>query len=116
VVSAPPDWLDRLLGVLLDNACKYSPEGGNVRVTVRTDGSRIALTVDDSGPGIPEAERSRVFDRFRRANDTGTGAGLGLAIADEIVRATNGRWALGDAPTGGARMSVSWPRSRIASA
>src|SRR6476661_4194696 len=63
VVTAPPEWLDRLLGVLLDNACKYSPEGGSVTVSVAAERNRIALTVDDAGPGIPEAERARIFDR-----------------------------------------------------
>ena len=110
VVTAPPEWLDRLLGVLLDNACKYSPEGGTVTVSVAAERSRIALTVDDAGPGIPEAERARIFDRFHRATDSTGGAGLGLAIADAIVRATGGQWRVGAAPAGGARMTVSWPR------
>src|SRR6185503_1982025 len=107
--------LDRLLGTLLDNACKYSPEGGSVRVSVATDGPRIRLTVDDSGPGIPEEERERIFDRFHRAATGATnaagGAGLGLAIADSIVRATNGRGRIGTSASGGASMSVSWPRA-----
>jgi two-component system sensor histidine kinase CiaH len=109
VVSAPPDWLDRLLGVLVDNACKYSPDGGLVAISIGAHGGRASLTVDDSGPGIPEADRSRVFDRFHRATDTAGGAGLGLAIGDAIVRATHGRWSIGASPSGGARMSVSWP-------
>jgi two-component system sensor histidine kinase CiaH len=111
VIAAPPEWLDRLLGVLLDNACKYAPEGGRVDVTVAVDGSRVALTVDDSGPGIPEAERTRIFDRFHRATDRQGGAGLGLAIADAIVRATGGRWKVASAPSGGARMGISWNRA-----
>lgn len=111
VIAAPPEWLDRLLGVLLDNACKYAPDGGRVDVTVAIDGSRVALTVDDSGPGIPEAERTRIFDRFHRATETQGGAGLGLAIADAIVRATGGRWKVASAPAGGARMAVSWSRA-----
>jgi signal transduction histidine kinase len=111
VVAAPAEWLDRLLGVLLDNACKYAPDGGRVDVSVVVDGSRVALTVDDSGPGIPEAERTRIFDRFHRATDTQGGAGLGLAIADAIVRATGGRWKVASAPAGGARMGISWSRA-----
>ena len=111
VVNAPPEWLDRLLGVLLDNACKYAPDGGAVTVSVVPERTRISLVVDDTGPGIPEAERARIFDRFHRANESQGGAGLGLAIADAIVRATNGRWRVESAPGGGARMAVSWERA-----
>jgi hypothetical protein len=93
IVTAPPDWLDRLVGILLDNACKYSPDGGSVLVHVAAEGRRVRLTVDDSGPGIPEDERGRVFDRFHRATDQPGGAGLGLAIADAIVHATGGKLA-----------------------
>jgi signal transduction histidine kinase len=111
VVTAPPEWLDRLVGVLLDNACKYSPEGGTVRVSVGEEGSRARLTVDDSGPGIPPEERVRAFDRFHRATDQGSGAGLGLAIADAIVRATKGHWRIGTSPAGGSSMTILWPRT-----
>ena len=113
-VAAPPELIDRLLGVLLDNACKYVPDGGTVGVAVSRDGGRVALTVDDSGPGIPPDEMAHVFDRFHRGSGSEAGvigAGLGLAIADAIVRATGGRWATGIAPIGGARFSVSWPRT-----
>jgi signal transduction histidine kinase len=64
--------------------------------------------VEDSGPGIPEAERRLLFDRFHRATEHGSGAGLGLAIGDSIVRSTGGRWHVGDSPLGGALMAVSW--------
>ena len=111
IVTVPPEWLDRLLGVLLDNACKYSPEGGAISVAVAGEGRRVRLTVDDSGPGIPPEQRNRVFDRFHRATDAPGGAGLGLAIADAIVRATGGRWTIGSSAAGGASISVSWPRS-----
>lgn len=110
VVTAPPEWLDRLIGVLLDNACKYTTERGSVAVTVAEEGSRVRLIVDDSGPGIPVDERPRIFDRFHRATDTAGGAGLGLAIADAVVRRTGGRWELGTSAAGGASMAVSWPR------
>lgn len=111
IVNAPPDWLDRLVGILLDNACRYSPDGGSVFVHVAGEGRRVRLTVDDSGPGIPEGERGRVFDRFHRATDQPGGSGLGLAIADAIVRATGGRWQIGTSAAGGASVSVSWARS-----
>jgi signal transduction histidine kinase len=116
VIAAAPDLVDRLIGVLVDNACKYAPAGGRVDVTVATDGGRASVTVDDSGPGIPDEDRERIFDRFHRstatAADTG-GAGLGLAIGDAITRATGGRWTVGNAPAGGARFSVSWSRVSI---
>jgi len=110
IVTAPPEWLDRLIGVLLDNACKYSPEGGSIVVRVAAEGRRVRLTVDDSGPGIPPDERARVFDRFHRATDAAGGAGLGLAIGAAIVHATGGRSTIGTSPAGGASISVVWPR------
>lgn len=79
-------------------------------VSVAADSGRIRLTVDDAGSGIPEEERTRIFDRFHRATDSSSGAGLGLAIADAIVRATSGRWRVGSSPAGGASMSVAWRR------
>ena len=109
-VLAPPEWLDRLVGVLLDNALKYSPEGGAVTVSVAAEGRRVRLAVDDSGPGIPAAERARVFDRFHRATSSVGGAGLGLAIADAIARSTGAHWQIGTSAAGGASVSATWPR------
>jgi signal transduction histidine kinase len=110
VIAASPEWLDHLVGVLIDNACKYTPAQGTIDVRVVAEGSRIKLVVDDSGPGIPPDQRGAIFDRFRRATDQPGGAGLGLAIADAVVRATNGRWEVGTSPAGGASMAVTWPR------
>ena len=110
VIAASPEWLDHLVGVLLDNACKYTPDGGSIDVRVTVEGNQVALVVDDSGPGIPKERRGEIFDRFRRVTDQAGGAGLGLAIADAVVRATNGRWDVGTSPAGGASMAVSWPR------
>jgi signal transduction histidine kinase len=110
VIAASPEWLDHLVGVLLDNACKYTPEQGSIDVRVTAEGNRIRLVVDDSGPGIPVDQRAAIFDRFRRATDQPGGAGLGLAIADAVVRATNGRWDVSTSPAGGTSMAVTWPR------
>ena len=107
-VQAQPDLIDRLAGVLIDNACKFAGVGGRVEVSVRDWGTRVDLRVDDSGPGIPEDQRDAVFDRFHRATDTVAGTGLGLAIADSVVRSTQGRWAIGVADLGGARLEISW--------
>jgi len=65
LISAPPEWIDRLAGVLFDNACRHAGPDGKVRIEVRAQGSRASLTVEDSGPGIPEPERPYLFDRFR---------------------------------------------------
>jgi two-component system sensor histidine kinase CiaH len=110
LVTAPPDWVDRLAGVLVDNACRYAGPGGTVGIVVSARGNRTSLAVEDSGPGIPREERSQLFDRFHRATEDGSGTGLGLAIADSIVRSTGGRWRVGDASLGGAHFSVSWHR------
>jgi signal transduction histidine kinase len=108
LVNAPPEWIDRLAGVLLDNACRYAGPGGQVRVGVTVTGSRVTLTVEDSGPGIPADQRPRLFDRFSRATEQDSGAGLGLAIGDSVVRSTGGRWEIADSPLGGALMAVTW--------
>jgi signal transduction histidine kinase len=116
LIAASAELVDRLIGVLLDNACKYAPEGGSVEVSVALDGPRVSLTVDDSGPGIDDGERERIFARFHRSLSTSGeagGAGLGLAIGDAIVRATGGRWTVGRAAAGGARFSVSWSRASL---
>jgi signal transduction histidine kinase len=108
---APPEWIDRLVGALVDNACKYASEGGAVRISVGRIGRRVGVVVEDSGPGIDDTLRSRLFDRFRRGTSDAGGHGLGLAIADSVVSATGGQWSVGDAgaPLAGARMEVSWP-------
>ena len=110
-IKAPPEWIDRLTAVLVDNACRYAGSGGTVRIEVTVSGSRVSLMVDDSGPGIAPEDRSKLFHRFHRATDQGNGAGLGLAIADSVVRATGGEWSVGQADLGGAHMEVSWRRS-----
>jgi signal transduction histidine kinase len=112
LISAPPEWIDRLAGVLMDNACRYAGPDGQVRIRVQAHGSRVSLVVEDSGPGIRPADRPQLFDRFHRATEHGSGAGLGLAIGDSIVRSTGGRWQVGDSPLGGALMAVSWRHSQ----
>ncbi len=110
-ISAPPDWIDRLAGVLMDNACRYAGPGGRVRISAPARGNWVSLVVEDSGPGIPPGDRPRLFDRFHRATEHGGGAGLGLAIGDSIVRSTGGRWKIGESALGGARVEVCWRRA-----
>jgi signal transduction histidine kinase len=110
-VQASESLIERLAGVLIDNACKFAGEDGRVEVSIRCVGNRVTLRVDDSGPGIPDDQREAVFDRFHRANDATVGTGLGLAIADAVMRSTQGTWDIGVAKLGGARMEASWRRT-----
>lgn len=108
-VVAPADWLDRLVSVLLDNACRYASNDGSVGLTARSEGTRSLLVVEDSGPGFGSAETTELVRRFHRASEAPGGAGLGLSIAETIVRETGATWTFGRAPAGGARIEVSWP-------
>jgi signal transduction histidine kinase len=111
-VQAPPEWLDRLAGVLVDNACRYSRAGGEVAVEVTTHSGHPRMAVLDTGPGVPAADRQRIFNRFHRGLEEGEGAGLGLAIADAVVKATGARWEIANRTNGGAEFAVVWPRGR----
>jgi signal transduction histidine kinase len=111
-VMAPEAWISRLLAVIIDNACRYTPEGGSIVVAVGQVEERPWITIEDSGPGVPPDDRQRIFDRFHRATSVPGGSGLGLAIADAIVQATGGRWRVDEAFLGGARFMVSWPPPR----
>ena len=105
------DALRILLRNLLDNAVKYSPDGGSVDVTVRHDGAALLLRVEDSGPGIAPAERERALDRFYRSLDSATsgatGSGLGLAIVKAIAELHGATVALERSPVlGGLQIDV----------
>jgi two-component system, OmpR family, sensor histidine kinase TctE len=97
------EWLLReLVGNLVDNAVKYTPEGETVTIRCGVRDADAFIEVEDDGPGLPPAERSRVLQRFYRVQGTQVeGNGLGLAIADEIARAHHGQLEL--QPGGGAR-------------
>ena len=107
-VLADPDAIDRLVSVLLDNACRYAGQGGRVELQVTCSGGRVTLNVDDSGPGIPADQQDLVLDRFHRADNRPGGTGLGLAIADAVVRSSGGEWLIGRSRLGGAHMGVTW--------
>ncbi|WP_418320018.1 ATP-binding protein [Piscinibacter sakaiensis] len=95
---------------LVDNALRHSPAGAAVEVTVDAPAGQPLLQVDDAGPGIPEADRQRVFDRFfRREPGDGDGSGLGLAIVSTIAKRHRASVELGDSTRGGLRASVRFP-------
>jgi two-component system OmpR family sensor kinase len=99
-----------LLANLVDNAIRYTPEGGRVDVAAGVTGDRPYLQVADTGPGIPPQDRDRVFDRFyRRGGAPDSGSGLGLAIVRAIARRHGATVALEDAPGGGLTVRVVFP-------
>ena len=110
-VPGDRDALRTLVRNLVDNAVRYTPPGGRVQVrTAQSPQGGAELVVTDSGPGIPAADRARVFDRFyRRASAPEGGSGLGLAIVKAIADRHGARVALEDAPGGGLRAAVSFP-------
>ena len=94
--EADAEKLRQILGVLVDNAVRYSPDGGTVTVSVRRKADKVELEVADEGIGIPAAERDRIFRKFYRAEastrDGGQGGtGLGLFIAQGLVGAMGSR-------------------------
>ena len=107
VIEARPDAVSRAIRNLVDNAAKFSPPGSPIRVEV--DGGR--LTVHDRGPGIPDADRDRIFDRFHRLESTRTlpGSGLGLAIVRQVADAHGGSVFAGPSPDGGAAIGFALP-------
>jgi len=102
--------LRQALTNLVDNAIRYTPEGGHiqVRVLAQVDGTPVA-EVEDDGPGIPEADRARIFERFYRVQDEGSqGTGLGLAIARSAVEASGGRLECEASASGGCLFRIRW--------
>ena len=103
--------LDRLVRNLVDNAERYARS--SVEVSVRPDDGRAVITVADDGPGVAAADRTRVFERFVRLDDARSrgegGAGLGLAIAHDIVARHRGRISARSSPSGGALLHVVLP-------
>jgi NtrC-family two-component system sensor histidine kinase KinB len=116
-VMADPARAPLALGNLLQNALQHTPAGGSVAVEVEPDGKAVRFCVADSGPGIPEEYQGRVFDRFFQVPGSQGGAGLGLAIAKEIVQAHGGTVAVkghaGD-HGGGARFCFTLPAAPAA--
>jgi two-component system, OmpR family, sensor kinase len=111
VIQADPDRLAQVIRNLLRNAVEHTATGGRIELSATVDDAAVEIMVDDDGPGIPQAERVKVFDRFHRAGRKGEGAGLGLAIVAALAEAHGGRARAEVSPLGGARVIVRIPRT-----
>ncbi|MGH3734991.1 MAG: sensor histidine kinase [Micromonosporaceae bacterium] len=113
VVDGDADHLTQLVLILLDNAVKYTPPPGEVRLDAARDDDTARISVTDTGPGVAAEDRDRIFERFYRGRNAGmaTGTGLGLAIARWIVDQHGGAIEL-DSSANGSRFTVRLPLSR----
>jgi two-component system OmpR family sensor kinase len=117
-IDLDPEMIARVIRNLIENARRHAGSEGQVTVGSTAVAGRLRVDVDDDGPGIPPAERERVFDRFHRsdaARDRGSGgSGLGLAIVRAIVTAHGGTVGAAESPAGGARVTFELPGLRPA--
>jgi signal transduction histidine kinase len=112
LVFTDPGDLAHVADNLLENAIRYTPPGARVTIESGSADGRALLIVADDGPGIPDAERTRVFERFYRGANgrrLGPGTGLGLAIVAELVERWDGEVALVDGP--GTRVQIAFQRT-----
>ncbi len=107
--SADREKLVQILRNLLENAVKFSPDGGTVTVEAHRRAGRVEVRVVDQGEGIPEAEREHIFSKFHRADSGDSGAGLGLFIARGLVLAMGGRIWVDSAEGGGSSFAFELP-------
>ena len=110
-MEGDPVRLGQALSNLVDNALKYTPEGGRVSIAVAAEPGAVTVTVDDTGPGVPAAERDAVWRRLYRgdASRSQRGLGLGLTLVRAVAEAHGGSATVGDAPGGGARFQLRFP-------
>ncbi len=108
-IVADPERLDQVLMNLVGNALKFTPAGGIVTLGARAEPSRVRFWVEDTGPGIPEAHRPHIFERFWQGAPEGRGAGLGLTICRGIVEAHGGQMELERPGPRGSRFSFTLP-------
>ena len=108
---ADPAACARVVRILIDNALRYAPEGEPIDIETAQDGGRVMVEVADRGPGVPEDERERVFERFHRGRSAGaqSGFGLGLAIGRELAMRMGGELVLDDEYGPGAKFTLRLP-------
>jgi len=111
VVAGDPDYLQQVLLILLDNAVKYTPPPGQVRISARVEDGNAEIAVADTGIGVPREDIDRIFERFYRGRNAAasTGTGLGLAIASWVVTQRAGQLAVTSTPAVGSRFTIRLP-------
>lgn len=111
-LSADAIRLGQAINNLLDNALKYTPEGGQITLRTRNEPHQVVITVTDNGPGVPVHEREAIFRRLYRGDSSRSqrGLGLGLSLVKAIVESHGGTVAVGDAPGAGAQFTVRLPQ------
>ena len=111
VVLADPTHLRQVLLIVLDNALRHTPKGGEVRIESHMRGRQIAIVVSDTGEGIAAAYLPHVFERFYRADSArgASGSGLGLSIAKGLIEAQHGQIAIASEPGKGTRVTIVLP-------
>ena len=109
-----PGSVARILRILLDNALRYSPDGGEVTVELRNGSGAASLTVTDHGSGVPPEDQQVIFERFKRGRQTSgqAGFGLGLAIGRELATRMGGELALEPHDGPGASFTLSLPAAK----
>ena len=114
-MNGDPDLLESALSNLLDNAASFAGPGGRVHVDLSAAEKDVTIHVHDTGPGIPEEHRARVFDRFFTTRSTSGGTGLGLSFVRAIAEAHGGTVRALTPPEGGALMALTLSRSGVRS-
>ena len=107
VIVSDGDRVLQIISNLLSNAFRWTPDGGRIALELNAQDGRVCVAVDDSGPGIPPAERERIFRPFWSRD--GGGTGLGLAIARELAAALGGGVSIDSSPSGGSRFELVLP-------
>jgi signal transduction histidine kinase len=113
IVMADPQRIEQVISNLVSNALRYIPEGGKVRLNLEQTQNVISVSIDDNGPGVPEEDLPHIFNRFWRSEKSRSrasgGAGLGLAIARQLVEAQGGKIFAQNLPDGGLQVRCEFP-------
>ena len=120
IADCDPGKMRQIVTNLVDNALKYTPDGGEITVRLADQGETVLLTVADNGVGIPEEDQAHIFDRFYRVDKARSratgGTGLGLAIVRQMVTMHGGEITVASAPGKGSAFTVTLPKRREAEA